>query len=85
LESAGWKGTEGSAIVSESQTRRFYDEIAKTAESFGFLCLYTLDLDGELLAAHFGLSYKGRYFSPKVAYNESLKQLCRRASENAVF
>jgi CelD/BcsL family acetyltransferase involved in cellulose biosynthesis len=75
LESAGWKGTEGSAIVSESQTRRFYDEIAKTAESFGFLCLYTLDLDGELLAAHFGLSYKGRYFSPKVAYNESLKQL----------
>jgi CelD/BcsL family acetyltransferase involved in cellulose biosynthesis len=31
-------------------------------------------LDGHLLASHLGLSYKGRYFSPKVAYNEDLKQ-----------
>ena len=74
LESAGWKGREGSAIASNPNTRQFYDEISKSAERFGYLCLYTLELNGELLAAHLGLSHRGRYFSPKVAYNEKLPQ-----------
>jgi len=74
LESAGWKGREGSAIACNSNTRKFYGEIAKSAERFGYLCIYTLELNGELLAAHFGLSHRGRYFSPKVAYNEKLPQ-----------
>jgi CelD/BcsL family acetyltransferase involved in cellulose biosynthesis len=74
LESAGWKGAVGSAIACAAQRQQFYDEIAKAAESLGYLCIYTLELDGQLLAAHVGLSYRGRYFSPKVAYDESLKQ-----------
>jgi CelD/BcsL family acetyltransferase involved in cellulose biosynthesis len=74
VESAGWKGREGSAIACNSNTRQFYDEISKSAERFGYLCIYTLDLNGELLAAHLGLSHRGRYFSPKVAYNEKLPQ-----------
>jgi CelD/BcsL family acetyltransferase involved in cellulose biosynthesis len=75
LESAGWKGKEGSAISSTPQTRQFYDEAAKSAAQFGYLCIYALQLNEELLASHIGLSYKGRYFSPKVAYNETFKQL----------
>jgi CelD/BcsL family acetyltransferase involved in cellulose biosynthesis len=74
LESAGWKGREGSAIVSRPNTRQFYDEISKSAEQFGYLCMYSLEFNGGLLAAHFGLSYRGRYFSPKLAYNEKLPQ-----------
>ncbi|MGZ6404259.1 MAG: GNAT family N-acetyltransferase [Bdellovibrionota bacterium] len=74
LESAGWKGREGSAIACNANIRQFYDEISKSAEQFGYLCMYSLELNGELLAAHFGLSYRGRYFSPKVAYNERLPQ-----------
>lgn len=74
LESAGWKGAEGSAIARAPQTRQFYDEVAKSAERFGYLCIYSLELDAHLLASHLGLSFKGRYFSPKVAYDETSKQ-----------
>jgi CelD/BcsL family acetyltransferase involved in cellulose biosynthesis len=74
LESAGWKGREGSAIACSPKTRQFYDEVSRSAEQFGYLCIYTLELNGELLAAHLGLSHRTRYFSPKVAYNETLPQ-----------
>lgn len=74
LEASGWKGVEGSAIACNPTTRQFYDEVSQAAERFGYLCMYTLELKGELLAAHFGLSHRGRYFSPKVAYDEKLPQ-----------
>jgi CelD/BcsL family acetyltransferase involved in cellulose biosynthesis len=74
LESAGWKGTEGSAIACNPNIRQFYDEISQSAERFGYLCMYSLELNGELLASHFGLSHNGRYFSPKIAYNEKFPQ-----------
>jgi CelD/BcsL family acetyltransferase involved in cellulose biosynthesis len=74
LESAGWKGAEGSAIACNPATRQFYEEISQAAERFGYLCMYSLELDGELLASHFGLSLQGRYFSPKIAYNEKFPQ-----------
>jgi CelD/BcsL family acetyltransferase involved in cellulose biosynthesis len=74
LESAGWKGSEGSAIKCSPTLRQFYDEVSQAAEHFGYLCLYSLELNGELLASHFGLSYRGRYFSPKIAYNEKFRQ-----------
>jgi len=74
LEAAGWKGREGSAIACHPNIRQFYDEISKSAERYGYLCMYTLEFNGQLLAAHFGLMHRGRYFSPKVAYNENLPQ-----------
>jgi CelD/BcsL family acetyltransferase involved in cellulose biosynthesis len=74
LESSGWKGQEQSSISSDAKTQRFYDEVAKVAAHFGYLCLYMLELDGRLLAAHLGLSYRGHYYSPKIAYDESFKQ-----------
>lgn len=74
LESAGWKGRGGTAIACHPNTRQFYNEISKSAGRFGYLCMYTLELNGELLAAHLGFSHRGRYFSPKVAYNEKFSQ-----------
>ena len=70
LEASGWKGRERSAINSAPSTRKFYDEIAESAARFGYLALYFLEWNGELLAAHFALLYRGRCYSPKVAYNE---------------
>ncbi len=74
LEAAGWKGTEGSAIACNPKVRQFYDEIARAAEQYGYLCMYSLEFNGELLAAHLGLSHNGRYYSPKIAYNEKFPQ-----------
>lgn len=74
FEAAGWKGLEKTAIASSPQRVRFYDEITRWAEQFGYLSMYLLELNDEVLAAHFGLSYKGRYFSPKVTYAENFGQ-----------
>lgn len=74
LESSGWKGKEGSAIASSPYLRAFYDEFARAAEAFGYLSLYLLELDGTPIAGHFGLAYRRRYFSPKVAYDERYRQ-----------
>jgi len=74
LEASGWKGAENSAIACNADTRQFYDEIAAEAARFGYLCIYSLELNGELLASHFGLSLKGRYYSPKIAHDEKFPQ-----------
>jgi len=71
LESAGWKGAVGSAIASSAKNRQFYDEISRSAGELDYLCIYLLEWDSKLLAAHWGLSYRGRYFSPKIAYDEN--------------
>jgi CelD/BcsL family acetyltransferase involved in cellulose biosynthesis len=71
LEAAGWKGAAGTAIASSASCVRFYDQIASWAESLGLLDLYLLERKHQLLAGHFGLTYNGRYFSPKIAYEES--------------
>ena len=74
LEGSGWKGREGSAISLSPETRQFYGEIATAAGRSGYLTLYGLRLDGRLIAGHFGLSYRGRYFSPKIAFDESFRK-----------
>jgi CelD/BcsL family acetyltransferase involved in cellulose biosynthesis len=74
VERSGWKGREGSAITCNPDTRQFYDEIAQEAARFGYLSLYLYTLNGRVVAAHFGLAHRGRYFLPKPAYDESYSQ-----------
>lgn len=74
LEASGWKGRAGTAVNCRPQIRQFFDELACSAASFGYLCLYTLEFEGQLIAAHFCLEYKGRCYSPVVAFNEEFKQ-----------
>ncbi len=74
LEASGWKGTEGTAIRDHRPTRQFYDDIAAAAARFGYLSLYFLDLGGQTISAHLGLSYNNSYYMPKVAYDEQFGQ-----------
>jgi len=71
LENAGWKGREQTAIACDAEARLFYDSIAAVAERFGYFSLYLLKSGDAVIAGHFGLTYNGRYYSPKVAYDES--------------
>jgi len=73
LEASGWKGRQRSAIV-HNGTRPFFDELAVSAARFGYFCLYMLEFNGELIAAHYSLVYRNRCYSPIVAYNENFKQ-----------
>jgi CelD/BcsL family acetyltransferase involved in cellulose biosynthesis len=74
LEAGGWKGKEKSAILSDPRSLQFFDEAAREAQKFGYLRLYYLELKGKLISAHFGLNYKGRYYAPKIAYDEAYRQ-----------
>ena len=74
LEASGWKGQEGSAIACDRKNRQFFDEIAESAARFGYLSLYLLELKGQLIAAHFGFTLQGCYYSVVVAYNEEFKE-----------
>ncbi len=74
IERSGWKGERGTAIASEADTLRFYDEIARIAEQRGYFSLYLLEFGDKAVAGHFGLTYNNRYYSPKVAYDESFAE-----------
>jgi CelD/BcsL family acetyltransferase involved in cellulose biosynthesis len=74
VERSGWKGRSGSAITLDQHTQQFYDEIAKVAEQFNYLSIYILESNGRDVAAQFGLSYGGRYFLLKPAYDEAYSQ-----------
>jgi CelD/BcsL family acetyltransferase involved in cellulose biosynthesis len=67
---SGWKGRRKTAIASRPATQLFYDEVARAASALGYFSLYLLRFDGVPVAGHFGLTCRGRYYAPKVAYDE---------------
>jgi len=74
LEQASWKGKEGSAIACQPSTRLFYDKLGSSAAKQKYFTLYSLELDGRPVAMHYGLTLGKKYYAPKVAFDESLKQ-----------
>ncbi|HYX54075.1 MAG TPA: GNAT family N-acetyltransferase [Candidatus Limnocylindrales bacterium] len=70
LESSGWKGKHGTAIVCDPNTRQFYDEVARVAGEQGYFRCYFLTLEDRVLAGFLGLSDGKRFFMLKPAYNE---------------
>jgi len=74
LEASGWKGRQGSAILCNTETRCFYDEMAESAARFGYFSLYMLEFKDQLIAAHYSFTLCGRCYSPKIAYDEHFKQ-----------
>lgn len=74
LEAGGWKGQERSAILFKG-TRSFFDEIAEAAARYGYFTLYMLEVNGKLVAAHYGFTHKACYYSVVVAYDETVREL----------
>jgi len=73
LEASGWKGQQQSAIL-HNGTRSFFEEIAESSARFGYFVLYMLELNGQLIAAHYGFTLRDCYYSVIVAYDENFKQ-----------
>lgn len=74
VEASGWKGEEGTAIVSQPETRRFYTESARWAARHGFLQLAFLRLDGVAIAFHLNLVAAGVHYHVKGGYDPSYQQ-----------
>lgn len=73
VEAAGWKGSDGTAIVSSPKTERFYRRLAEWAAARGWLRLWFLRLDGRALAFVYALVHDGVHYSLKVGFDPELK------------
>ena len=70
VEASGWKGRNGTAIVSHERTRQFYTGLAHDAAQRGWLRLYALHVGNHCIAADYGLAYRRTVSMLKIGYDE---------------
>lgn len=75
VEAGGWKGENGTAILSQPRTAAFYRGVARAFHARDELRLSRIALDGETVAFDFGLLHGGRLYSLKVGYDERVRSL----------
>lgn len=69
IEASGWKGEQGTAVISRPETRRFYEDVAQWAADRGILRLATLRVDGRAVAMHLSLETGGHYYLLKPGFD----------------
>ena len=70
MEHAGWKGRNGTSILSDPIATAHHRRLARAAGENGSLVLYSLECAGEPIAMHFGMVAGGTYAVPKLTYDE---------------
>jgi CelD/BcsL family acetyltransferase involved in cellulose biosynthesis len=75
LEGAGWKGANGTSILSRGDTERLYRDFARAAADCGALRLNMLELDGTLIAASFDCVSAGAAYLLKTTFSEPHSRL----------
>lgn len=70
LEASGWKGYEGTAMLSRPDSARFYRELVDIARERGWLRICALLVAGRMAAFELDLDYDGKRFSLKAGYDE---------------
>jgi CelD/BcsL family acetyltransferase involved in cellulose biosynthesis len=71
VEAANWKGRNGSALVHDSQRRRFYEQYAATACERGILRLSFMRIGGRAIATQLAVESRAGYWLLKVGYDET--------------
>ena len=74
VEGSGWKGEQGTAIVSRPETRRFYTEVARWAAARGWLRLALLRLDDRALAFQYLIEADGVAYQLKGGYDPEFRK-----------
>lgn len=75
LEASGWKGKEGTAIDSSSETVDFYRGLSRAFEERGELRYSWIWLDGVAVAFDLCILYGNRLYTLKSAYDEEYGRL----------
>ena len=75
VEAGGWKGREGTAILSDPATAAFYRDVARRFHERDQLRISRIRLDGDTVAFSFCLLTAGRLWSLKAGYDESWRKL----------
>ena len=76
LESAGWKGREGTAVNRTNHQGRFYTELLTRLAERGNACVYLYWFNDRRAAAQLCALAGGTLVFLKTAYDESLRQYC---------
>jgi hypothetical protein len=71
LEAKGWKGANGTALLSSRETAMYFRTVCEAAHASGRLHLLGLFLDNELVAIQSNIFAVGGAFALQVAYNEA--------------
>ena len=75
VEAAGWKSSEGTAILSDDRTQRLYRSFARVAAERGWLRIHLLELDGRAIAADYSCVFAGGEFLLKTGFDEDWSRL----------
>jgi CelD/BcsL family acetyltransferase involved in cellulose biosynthesis len=69
VEAAGWKGDQGTAIVSDAGVEGLYRSVAAWAGGRGMLVIGALRLDGRLIAFDLSLEHRGVHYLLKTGFD----------------
>lgn len=70
IEASGWKGRQGTAIVSQPATSAFYNDVAHWAVSEGMLRLAFLRIAGRPVAFEYLLDHRATVYYLKAGYDD---------------
>jgi len=75
LEASGWKGSAGTAIISNPDTELFYRAVATAFYDRGQLRLSRIALDGEPVAFSLCIEQGGKLYSLKAGFDERFRKI----------
>lgn len=71
VEASGWKGEQGTAILSNAASETLYRGFARALAEQGWLRLYLLELDQKVIAGQLAAALGGEMFLLKTGFDES--------------
>jgi len=75
VEASGWKGEQGTAILSSPASEAFYRGVARAFHERGELLLSGIELDGELVAFDLTVLHGNRLHLLKTGFDERFRKL----------
>ncbi len=74
VEASGWKRREGSAILCQPHTLRFYTDYARSAAEAGMLRLFFLRIGGKTIAARMAVEHSNRLWDLRLGFDETFRR-----------
>ena len=75
VEASGWKGRDGTAILSQPDTDQLYRGFAREAAERNWLRLHLVEIDGNTIAGALAVAIGGEGFFLKIGFDESYAYL----------
>jgi len=70
VEAAGWKGREGSAMLSKPSLKHFFTKYSHAVAQLGLLRLCFCRINGKAVATQLAVQYANRFWLLKIGYDE---------------